>query len=642
MCGIAGMIAERPGHDALQRVHRVAQMLFHRGPDDGGYLQFSRDEVTVSRDWHVLENTRTALVHRRLSILDLSDSGGQPMQSPDGRYAIVFNGEIYNFIELRAELERLGHRFFSQSDTEVVLASFAQWGASAFSRFTGMFALALLDVHRRTLTLARDPFGIKPLYYAFGEGALFFASEVPALLEFARIPRYVDPERLYRFLRYGVTDEGASTLLSGVRQIPAAHFATIDLDNLAEPAPIPYWQPDTRCDDDISFGEATGILREKFLNSVALHLRSDVPVGTALSGGIDSSAIVAAIRSLQPDAQIHAFSYVAAGTEFDEERWIDMAGRHAGAQVHKIRTSPEQLRSDLDALTAAQGEPFGSTSIYAQYRVFQAAKQAGIKVMLDGQGADELFGGYRQYLGARLATLIRQGRFAESFRFLRAASRLPGVSGAYVAQKALEHLLPLGMQEPARRLVGREMMPSWMNQVWFSRAGVGPQRLTTADGGQLLKAMLLQDLRATNLPALLRYEDRNSMAFSIESRVPFLTTDLADFVLRLPERFFIADDGTTKHVLREAMRGLVPDPILDRRDKIGFATPESQWLRSLDAWARGILDGEAAHAIPALDAVRTKQLWDATLSGRRPFDFQLWRILNLISWSERLQVRYAS
>lgn len=642
MCGIAGMVAKVPGHDALQRVERVAQMLFHRGPDDGGYLQFSQDGVTVSREWRVLETTRTALVHRRLSILDLSDSGWQPMKTPDGRYAIVFNGEIYNFIELRSELERLGHCFFSQSDTEVVLAAFAQWGTSAFSRFTGMFSLALLDVQRRTLTLARDPFGIKPLYYAFADGAMFFASEVPALLEFARIPRYVDPERLYRFLRYGVTDEGAATLLAGVRQIPAAHVATIELDALAEPAPIPYWHPDTRSDDDISFDEAAGTLREKFLQSVALHLRSDVPVGTALSGGIDSSAIVAAIRAVQPDARIHAFSYVAAGTEFDEERWIDMAGGHAGAQVHKVRANPEELRSDLDALTAAQGEPFGSTSIYAQYRVFEAAKEAGIKVMLDGQGADELFGGYRQYLGTRLAALVRQGRIPQAWRFLQAASRLPGVSRAYVAQKALEHLLPHAIQEPARRLVGREMMPSWMNGMWFSRAGVGAQKLGVADGSQLLKAMLVQDLRATNLPGLLRYEDRNSMAFSIESRVPFLTTDLADFVLRLPERFFIANDGTSKYVFREAMRGLVPDAILDRRDKIGFATPESQWLRSLDAWATAILDSEAAQAIPALDAVRTRQLWDATLSGRRPFDFQLWRILNFISWSERLQVRYAS
>lgn len=642
MCGIAGMVAQTPGHDALQRVERVAQMLHHRGPDDGGYLQFSRDGMRTSRDWQVREGTHTVLVHRRLSILDLSDSGWQPMKTPDSRYAIAFNGEIYNFIELRAELERLGHRFFSHSDTEVVLAAFAQWGPSAFSRFTGMFALALLDVQRGTLTLARDPFGIKPLYYAFGDGALFFASELPALLEFARIPRDVDPERLYRFLRYGVTDEGTGTLLSGVRQLPAAHFATIALDAVAQPAPIAYWQPDTRTDDDISFSEAAGTLRDKFLNSVALHLRSDVPVGTALSGGIDSSAIVAAIRAVQPDARIHAFSYVAAGTEFDEERWIDMAGRHAGAQVHKVRTSPEQLRGDLDALTAAQGEPFGSTSIYAQYRVFEAAKQAGIKVMLDGQGADELFGGYRQYLGTRLAALLRQGRIPQAWRFLRAASRLPGVSASYIAQKAFEHLLPQALQEPARRLVGREMMPSWMNQMWFSRAGVAAQRLAVADGSQLLKAMLLQDLRATNLPGLLRYEDRNSMAFSIESRVPFLTTDLADFVLRLPERFFIANDGTTKYIFREAMRGLVPDAILDRRDKIGFATPEAQWLRSLDGWARDILDGEAAAAIPALDAARTKQLWDATLSGKRPFDFQLWRILNLISWSERLQVRYAS
>jgi asparagine synthase (glutamine-hydrolysing) len=636
------MIAARQAHPALERVPRVAQLLFHRGPDDGGYLQFSAGSAALSRDWRTRPETQVALLHRRLSIIDLSDTGWQPMQTPDGRYAMVFNGEVYNFIELREELSALGHRFHSESDTEVVLAAYAQWGPQALKRFTGMFAFALLDTHERTVLLARDPFGIKPLYYTVCGDALFFASEMPALLEFASVPRQADPHRLYRFLRYGVTDEGDGTLLHGVQQLQAAHFAYVAVDAPGCVAERPYWTAQAAERADISFSEAAAGLRERFLWSVQVHLRSDVPLGTALSGGIDSSAIVAAIRALDSQAEIHAFSYVAAGTPLDEERWIDLAAASVNAHVHKITPTASELRDDLDALTSAQGEPFGSTGIYAQYRVFHEAARCGIKVMLDGQGGDEILGGYRQYLGARLASLVRQGRMRDARAFLSRAASAPGVSKTYLAQKAAEYLLPEQVQGPLRKLVGRETMPAWMSERWFRNAGVIGKPLVAEGGAQPLKAQMLHDLRATNLPALLRYEDRNSMAFSIESRVPFLTTQLVDFAFSLPEEYLIASDGTCKSVFREAMRGLVPDAILDRRDKIGFATPEAEWLSTLDQWIRPLLESDAVSAIPALRADEVRSAWTHTLTGRRRFDYQLWRIFNVIYWTEQLNVSYAS
>lgn len=641
MCGIAGMIATHPGHDALERVPRVAQLLFHRGPDDGGYLQFSRDGATVSREWRTRADTQAALLQRRLSIIDLSPSGWQPMQTPDGRYAIVFNGEIYNYVELRDELRALGAAFRSESDTEVVLAAYAQWGVESLKRFTGMFAFALLDTRERKVFLARDPFGIKPLYYTVTGDALFFASELPALLEFAMVPRRADPHRLYRFLRYGVTDDRDGTLLQGVRQLQPAHYAQIALDSPLQVEEHAYWVPRAFERDDLSFEQAAAGLRERFLWSVRVHLRSDVPLGTALSGGIDSSSIVAAIRALDSRAEIHAFSYVAAGTPVDEERWIDIAANAVGAHVHKITPTAQELRDDLDALTSAQGEPFGSTGIYAQYRIFREAARAGIKVMLDGQGGDEIFAGYRQYLGARLAGLVRRGRMGAARTFLSRASRQPGASAAYIAQKAAEHLLPEQIQGPLRRLVGRETMPAWMSEQWFHNAGVMGRPLIAEGGAQPLKTQMLDDVRTTNLPALLRYEDRNAMAFSVESRVPYLTTELVDFALSLPEHYLVADDGTCKAVFREAMRGLVPDQILDRRDKIGFSTPEAQWLTTLDAWIRPMLQSDAARAVPALNAVQVRDAWDETITGRRRFDFHLWRIFNLIYWSEQLNVSYA-
>jgi asparagine synthase (glutamine-hydrolysing) len=251
-----------------------------------------------------------------------------------------------------------------------------------------------------------------------------------------------------------------------------------------------------------------------------------------------------------------------------------------------------------------------------------------------------MFGGYRQYLAARLAAFLKRGRIREASAFLTRAARQPGVSKSYLLQKCAEFLLPQQVQAPLRRVVGRETMPPWMNETWFREQGVDGAQLANGNEAQLLKANLLSDLQATNLPSLLRYEDRNSMAFSIESRVPFLTTDLVDFVFSLPEEYLISADGTSKAVFRHAMRGLVPEAILKRRDKIGFGTPEAQWLSVLDSWVRPLLGGAATAAIPAIDPARVNSVWEETLRGKRRFDFQLWRIFNVIYWTQHLQVRY--
>lgn len=623
----------------MRRVPAVARSLYHRGPDGGGFLTFADNRVSISREWQEPERAQTVFVHRRLSILDLHETGDQPMQSADGRFALAFNGEIYNYVELREELERLGHRFRSTGDTEVLLAAYTQWGAAAFRRFTGMFAFALLDTAQRKVLLCRDYFGIKPLYYSLDGETLYFASELPALMEFVPAHRDVDATQLYRYLRYGITDDGSCTLFSNIHQLPAAHYAEIDLDGAIEVRPAAYWDPSIATRNDISFEDAVHEVRRLFLQNIAMHLRSDVPVGSALSGGIDSSAVVAGMRHLDDAVEIHAFSYIASGSPLNEERWVDLLAGHARATVHKVYPEAPELVDELHLLSVAQGEPFRSTSIYAQYRVFQEAKRAGIKVILDGQGADELLAGYRSYLGVRLASLIRSGNIARAGAFFRSCLRQPGVSGSYLVQKAAEYLVPQEIQGPLRRLVGKELMPPWLNESWFRREGVNGEQLCQPRGESLLKSQLLRDVRATSLPALLRYEDRNSMAFSIESRVPFLTPALVEFVLSLPEQYIVGDDGTTKFVFREAMRGIVPDAILDRRDKIGFATPEEQWMRRLDGWIRKLLASDAARSIPALDIARTRDLWEATVEGKRR-DFEIWRALNVIHWSQQFNVVY--
>ncbi len=321
-----------------------------------------------------------ALGFRRLSIIDLSETGHQPMPSSDGRYWIIFNGEIYNYVELRMELEALGHRFRSHSDTEVLLAAYAQWGPKALLRLVGMFACAILDTHERKLFLARDPFGIKPLYYVRSAGFFAFASEIKALLDIPGLRRTVNPERLYLYLRHGLTDHGSETMFAHIRQLPAAHYLEIPLQGGPSSLPQQYWSMDLSRHPTYSFDEAAEQLRELFVHNIRLHLRSDVAVGAALSGGIDSSSIVSAMRHVEGEKlELHTFTHVAEDPSINEEHWAEMAGQAASAAIHKVKPTAEDLACDLERLIAMHDEPFGSTSIYAQYRVFGLARDPASK-----------------------------------------------------------------------------------------------------------------------------------------------------------------------------------------------------------------------------------------------------------------------
>lgn len=643
MCGIAGACV-RPGLAVdPRRLARAADRLLHRGPDDLGFLGWDGSSPPVhARDPAIARGARVAFAHRRLAILDLTPTGWQPMATPDGRYHLVFNGEIYNYRELREDLAREGRRFVSTGDTEVLLAAWAAWGEEGLARLVGMFAFALLDREARRLVLVRDFFGIKPLYYRAAADGVAFASEIPALLALTEEAPRAHPGRLYDYLRFGLTDHGAETMFEGIRPLPPAHVLTIDVDRPSAAEPRRFWRLDLDARSELAPAAAAARLREMFLDSVRLHLRSDVPVGTALSGGIDSSSIVMAMRHLEgPGLELHCVSFLPGDPEIDESVWVDTVARASGARVHRTRPEPTELVHDLEHLIAVQAEPFGSTSIYAQHRVFRLAREAGIKVMLDGQGADELFAGYRTYLAVRLASLVRAGRLIEAARLARAARALPGTSLAELLRAVGYHVLPPRLHGWARSLVRAELDPPWLSAAWLERSGVvrgSPiPRPARADA---LREMLHRTLTETSLPMLLRYEDRNSMAYSIESRVPFLTPALAQFALSLPESYLVDGRGTSKAVLRDAMRGLVPDPILDRRDKIGFATPERRWLGDLRAWVESILASPAARAVPALDLARAGDEWRGILAGTRPFGWHVWRWINTVRWADLYGVRF--
>src|SRR6202795_1389986 len=641
MCGIAGF-ASADGSIDSALFERLARRIGHRGPDDLGYLYYRPEGVQLSRELCCPKSlTCCALASRRLAILDLGEQGWQPMGTSDGRYYIVFNGEIYNYLELRNQLEGMGHQFRSQSDTEVLLTAFAYWGKDVLNRLVGMFAFAILDTMKRCLFLARDFFGIKPLYYTIWREGFVFSSEIKSLLELPDLKRRANASKTHLYLRFGETDQGTDTLLEQVQQIPPGHYMEVQLDHTQVTKPICYWKPSVGQSVDISFEEAARRLRDLFLENVGLHLRSDVPVGAALSGGIDSSSIVSAMRHLQgPNLEIHAFSFIANEREINEERWIDLLGRSAGAVIHKVRASSDGLAHDLDALIATQDEPFGSSSIYAQYRVFQVAHQTGIKVMLDGQGADEILGGYRYFLAARLASLVRHRKWSDAARFLGQASTTPGKAPFWPLSRTADHLLPENVKLLARRAIGRDLLSPWLNSKWFADHGVVPRSSITRNGHDVLRQQLLDTTMETSLPHLLRYEDRNSMAFSIESRVPFLTPRFVDFMLSLPEHYVVAPDGTSKAVFRRAMRELVPNEILNRRDKIGFATPERAWLTELRPWVEECLAGEGVARVAPLDRFGMLREWGQVLRGRSSFGSHIWRCINLVKWSEQQSVRY--
>lgn len=622
MCGIAGGHWLQCTKASELQMNSALHALRYRGPDHREFEMLKAQEGSV------------ILGHSRLSVIDLSNSANQPMHSLDGRLAIVFNGEIYNYIELRDELEGLGIVFRTSSDTEVLLAAWSIWGVDSLKRLVGMFAFVIIDQESQTLIAARDGFGIKPFYYTQESGGFRFASELPALRALCSGKPLLNWQRAYDYLVHGEYDSGQETFFADVYALLPGHLLIQELRKGAEPRIEKWWSPNIEEVGEISFEEAVLQFRKMFLGSVQLHLRSDVPLGAALSGGLDSSAIVCAMRYLEPSADIHTFSFIASNADVSEENWVDRVNGHVGAIEHKISVSPADLANDLEDLVLTQGEPFGSTSIYAQYRVFKLAKQCGMTVTLDGQGADELLGGYNGYPGQRIRSMIERNHPIDAWRFLDAWSKWPGRSRWEGMKRVVGAYSSGRLYQTLRQLNGMANKPEWLRIGPLREAGVllmFPGSASTYDvPGRRLVGSLAGTLCGGGLSALLRHGDRNSMRFSIESRVPFLTTQLADFTMGLPEEYLVSAQGESKRLLRAAMRGIVPDDVLDRRDKVGFATPERSWLFGISGVVRQWLLDDLG--LPFLDQRKVLEAFDRIVSGKSPFTWQVWRWINFCCW----------
>lgn len=623
MCGIAGgwweerRAAGRDVRNALSKMH-------HRGPDDSGHELIDFERGTIG------------LAQTRLSIIDLSSGGHQPMHSRDGRWTIIFNGEIYNYRELRTQLASIGHSFQTDSDTEVLLTAWSHWGSTCLDKLTGMFAFAICDRREQTITCVRDAFGIKPFYYSRTDGGMKFASEIPAILTLLPGKPRLNLQRTYDYLVHGDYDSNEQSFFNDIFHLLPGHLVEFNIASGILGQPKRWWSPKIVENRKVSFTEATKLVRESFLDSISLHLRSDVPLGAALSGGVDSSAVVCALRHLRPSTPIHTFSFIAAESDVNEEHWVDRINSHVGAIPHKVCATSCELVADLDDMITAQGEPFGSTSIYAQYRVFKLAQAHGITVTLDGQGADEMLAGYQGYPGQRILSLLETGHLYAAWSFLNKWAKWPGRSRTEGLKRFLAQATSGSLYTSLRSLNGDEHRPSWLVESFLREQGVSLTYPEVAPDisvrGRRVMSELASSLTTRGVNALLRHGDRNSMRFSIESRVPFLTTDFADLLLSMPEHYLISPEGETKHVFRAALRGIVPDDVLDRKDKIGFATPERDWLLGMSSTVRNWLAEPVD--LPFIDQEQMLIEFDQIICGTRPFTQKIWRWINFLRWCQ--------
>lgn len=576
-----------------------------------------------------VEDFEVALGHRRLSILDLSPSGHQPMIHRRTGQAVIYNGEIYNYLELRRELERAGHSFTSNTDTEVLLAAWAEWGEECLNRLNGMFAFVLLDPREGgKLHAVRDRFGVKPLYWARVGDWLVFASEIKQIRALRDFSPRLDKSTARDYLALGLLDHTSHTFDENIEQLRGGERALVCLDGPDRKVEVERWYHLRPAAWRGSESDAAVHFNELLTDSVRIRLRADVAVGSCLSGGLDSSAIVCLAHSLLGPAERENKQVTVTAcfenSRYDEWRFAEQVVGQTGATTVRVWPTAERLQQEFNRHLWHMDEPFGSTSQFSQWCVFSAAASVGLKVMLDGQGSDEQLAGYAGNDTAFITGLLRRGAGRKVLMEALSFRQKNGVWPLAQLLLALRHLFPsLDLMLPSR-LKPPAAAPDWLN------LNV-PSRLSQAAPRDLNDSLQRQTLEVS-LPVLLRYEDRNSMAWSIESRVPFMDYRLVEFLAGLPD-YYKLRRGTTKHIMRAGLRGILPEGIRNRQDKMGFVTPEQVWLQQTATdWFRA---GVAAALDSASDIFypdRVNKMLDEMISGRMPFSFVPWRILCMGRW----------
>jgi len=665
MCGIALLFScNNPLH--LNFIKPMSDIIRHRGPDDEGFAFFSleaskepylyggidspknlfHDQMRYSPKKIIPEQLNLtpyslAFGHRRLSIVDISVHGHQPMSNTSGRLWITYNGEIYNYIELRKELNDLGHSFHTQTDTEVILHAYEEWGEQCLEKFNGMFAFVIYDRQENCLFAARDRFAVKPIYYWFSpEGFVAIASEIK---QFTLLPGWnpiVNGQAAYDFINWGLKNNTSETCFKNVYQLQGGYKFRCKL----QPNILPSIKPEQWY--QLPIGEFFGSIHEageKFADllkdSVKIRCRADVSLGSCLSGGLDSSSIVCLIHSIlnehkDPLPQ-KTFSACSHFEQFNEREYIEEVMNHTNVRGHFTYPNLDGLLEQLENILWHQDEPFGTTSIFAQWEVFNLVKQQNVKVMLDGQGADEQLAGYTGFFSMHYYDLIKKYRLFTLFKEMRLSKKNCQIE--HPLQLVINQLLPEWIKQPLRRKLKKTtIVAPWLNQNILQANERDPNHFDNPAKGKLQSLCYSQTMR-TSLPMLLHFEDRDSMAHSIEARTPFLDYRLVEFITSLPAEYKLSN-GLTKQVLREGMKGVLPEKIRTRTSKLGFATPEEIWIREHQPEFFREMLRESITASQGILNEKAFTVADDIISGRSPFSFLLWRMIIFGRWMKQFSI----
>jgi asparagine synthase (glutamine-hydrolysing) len=618
MCGFAAMLSLHGGQADRTVVERMSQMIAHRGPDDAGNY-FSGP---------------VGFGFRRLSILDLTAAGHQPMTTPDGQVTLVFNGAIYNYAELRVELEALGHTFRSSGDTEVLLHAYCAWGEKCLDKLNGMWAFLVDDRRRGKLFGSRDRFGIKPLYYHRSRNHFLFASEIKAIRASGLYDGAPHWPTVAGFLLEDRLDESSDTFYEGIEQIPAGTAFEVNMEGHLKQ--WRYWAVEAV--PPVDEANPAAAFAELFEDSMRLHMRSDVPVGMQLSGGLDSTSIICALARLRASTSasgpLKAFSYMS--REYDESQYIADTIKMTDAQLVQLETTPQNLWANLGRLMWFQDEPVHSMQPLIGFALMELAASKGVKVILNGQGADETIAGYGSYFRDYWNTLLRRGSVLQAWLEIERYATSHGCSGGRLFMRQLRHLIQSKLHgiRAYRSLARRRNLSRLRSDPWFTPelSRCHPEQEPLNFAGDDLNTSLVGSIIRDSLPVYLRVEDRNSMAHSIEARVPFLDYRLVSFVLGLPANWKMRG-AWNKFVLREGMRNRIPESVRSRVDKMGFPSSFRKWfagplyepildlLHSQKARTRGIYNIDRINQ--DLGRHRNGEI-DATARLSQVIQFEIW------------------
>jgi len=580
MCGIAGIYnLDRKSVD-MDVIKKMIKVIKHRGPDDEGY--------------YISEHI--GLGHARLSIIDLSDSGHQPMGNEDGSVWIVHNGEIYNYKELADELKRAGHHFKSSSDTEVMIHAYEEWGADCVKRFNGMWAFAVWDSRKSQLFLSRDRLGVKPLYYHWDGKCIAFASEIKALLSLPTISRAYNEDIIRYFLDTGILDHSERTFFRDIRALPPAHSLLLNQDGLQK---VRYWQLNiSSSKKKMEIGDAAEEFRELLSDAIKIRMRSDVEVGSCLSGGLDSSSIVGLAAKM--GIKFKTFSSVYSEKGYEEGQYVDIVANEYKTDKYVITPDPRSLPEEISKIVWFNDGPSTDPSIFSQWSVMRLA-HGKLKVLLDGQGGDELLGGYHKYFPYYLNTLLKLGIKKDP---LLIKEYLDLCGHLYKGKNMLKNIL-------------------------YCLSSLGT---TKNDQQNDLNQEMVRDICNNRLPWLLHYEDRCSMAFSIESRTPFLDYRLVEYAVNLPFKYKI-DHLNTKVILRAALKDILPPQIISRSDKKGYPTPAIRWFRDeLRPYLGSIFNSDSFRKREIFKAYAVDVKMNEHVRGEKDHVAILWRCLTTELW----------